>query len=195
MGSLDLRHHHAALCGYQGGEGADDDAQHAHPAVHHHHGHKIQHDLVEPLALQRRTQRLLGRHDIDQGAAKQAAQIGAFVDQTTEAIHLRDYQIQLLLLIGERIQSGGIAIRQPTTRRNRAATRRQERCSIAAAAVATRWKIPDLPGAGRLPRDFRPRNTRRGTWGGRKCRKVRPAALPPGSDFTELWNVLRTVGA
>ena len=73
---------------------------------------EVAHLLAEALLLQhgqRRPGRLV---HVDQRRFQQAAEVGAGVDELAQSLHLRHHGVERVLLVGVRIERGGVAVGQ-----------------------------------------------------------------------------------
>ncbi len=165
MGGFDLGHHHAALFGDQGGEGADDAAQGAGAAIGHHDAGEILHDLAEALTLQHLAHGAAGGGDVDQRRVENGAQILDIIDQPAERFHLIDGCVKCLLILGMRIKRSGVPAGQSATGSGGISSRRQCCCSVCWGRRGDRGYAPVRLRTRRVERlawGFRRRNTSAG---------------------------------
>ena len=71
---------------------------------------EVAHRLAEALLLQHRERGARGLVHVDQRRFQQPAEIGAGVDQAAERLHLRHHGVERVLLLGVRVERGGVAV-------------------------------------------------------------------------------------
>ena len=90
----------------------DDVAQAAQAAVGGDDADEVAHRLAEALLLQHGERRPGGLVHVDQRRFQQAAEVGAGVDQPAQRLHLGHHGVERVLLVGVRIERGGVAVGQ-----------------------------------------------------------------------------------
>ena len=118
MGRGDVGGDDATPLRHQGGESADDVAQHTQAAVDRDDADEVPDLLAEAFLRQNRLGGGGGGLHVDQGRFQQAAEIGAAVDQPAKVFHLRHDGVERMVFIGMGIERGGVAIGEAAARCN-----------------------------------------------------------------------------
>ncbi len=84
---------------------------------------EVAHRLGEAFLLQHRERRPGGLVHVDQRRFQQAAEVGAGVDRAAERLHLRHHGVERVLLLGVRVERGGVAVGQAAAGCNRRSAR------------------------------------------------------------------------